>query len=309
MEKSKAVRAAKGSEITPTNFKKYGLQLTTTELLDRARNEYRKNSRWVEIYKAGRFDQKKAALSMMEISELQEISPANWKDKESTTSPTLAGLSFYRGEAYAVKFLLNQIANLVDFFDADIRLPGIKIAAEVILSEYHFLTVADINLCFRMGAAKQLTQYGKWTPSSLLDWVEDYNNQRITRATNKSKPKPVTKLLEGARAEMPEKTRALLESMEKTYLQAEIAERARNPQKVQTISFREFYENQGLDPDRARNMLAEKWEKEFLDQGLESHGAKLSDYLAFKFIQFTQQINTPNKPEKDLLDLDSGIYH
>lgn len=286
MEKKTKTVMTSGQQ--PTTYKSYlpGVNIDNSMLVERARKEYATNERWQSLYQSGRFVAHKAISTMLTVDEMKAIKPTSWNDQQFQTTPTLATLRLYRG-SMAEKFLLVTIADLVDFYGAEIKLPGIKMATSVIMSEYPFLTVGDINFCFTMGAANRLKKYGKWTPSTLLDWVEQYNNERIEIATNKSqsrKPKPVNGLLEGATMDMPEKTKKLLERLERIHVKPDTSG------KSIAMGFDDFYKSIGLDPVVARKRLVAKWTDEYKTQGLENHGAELMDFVAFKFNKLMEHI-------------------
>jgi hypothetical protein len=96
---------------------------------------------------------------------------------------SLSVLRTYRGEAVATAWLISRIAKLSKFFNVGRGMDdeACAMTADLILSEFYYLRISDILLCFRWAASGHFGKvYDRFDGSTILGWLREYDGMRHT---------------------------------------------------------------------------------------------------------------------------------
>jgi hypothetical protein len=102
-------------------------------------------------------------------------------------APTLASIKKEYSEDFSQAYVAVWIVNLNDFINASRKMspPQIEETAILILQEYYYLNLADINLIFKRIKKGEFGQlYTELDGIKLLSWFEKYTNERATTAVD-----------------------------------------------------------------------------------------------------------------------------
>jgi hypothetical protein len=111
------------------------------------------------------------------------LNPKSFEDVLSRDEASLSVLRTYRGEAVATAWLISRIARLSKFFNVGRGMDdeACAMTADLILSEFYYLRISDILLCFRWAAAGKFGKvYDRFDGSTILGWLREYDGMRHT---------------------------------------------------------------------------------------------------------------------------------
>lgn len=220
---------------------------------------------------------------------------------ESPTS-SLATLRKYRDEDFTLDVLKMLIEKLVLMTNVGRGMNQYQIdeTAKMILSEYYFLTVGDIKVCFRwvlLGRYGQL--YDRLDPMTVLDFIRRYSDERAAHAQKRSESahnEEKSGRRKGESVPMPE---WFIEKL------AEIEGRKKKPVLVlgkttfpKYASLQAYFDENGLGD--AKERLLKLWSSEV--EGFDGE-IELEDYLFYRAAQLLNQINSGSELDENTKEI------
>lgn len=103
--------------------------------------------------------------------------------------PTLAKIKRFAGENTTQAYIELWITNLLNFINIGKTMSNDQIfeTAMMILAEYPYLNLADINLVFKMAKMGKMGQfYDRLDGQVILSWFEKYSGQRMAVSAERS---------------------------------------------------------------------------------------------------------------------------
>lgn len=254
---------------------------SVSKLRSAVRELAKTESRWVQLQEAGRFDEEKAALSMLHTLEhLADIQPTKWNDVFKHTTPTLATVRLYHGEEKSIAAIQAIFMFLDDFLGEKSGLTEAQniILSKQIMADYYYLSIADLKLFLKKALDGQYGDiYGRLNPNVIMGWLRRYVDDRHTIATMKSEAqagtyKQPSKNLWQAVANAPSGELAKIRESLMKVSQSKVKEDTR---KWKTLA--EYCQDNDLDLTETRQALAEDWQRDF--DPSKFSGMTLAQYL------------------------------
>jgi len=239
----------------------------------------------------GQFEAEKALLAL-EASRKEIIVSSSWKtidDVFSKPTATLSTVKKYKGEETmkaVIEALIISTAAAVNV-GKGLKEAQIEMAVDLIFSEYYWLTVADLKVCFRnaiMGKYGQM--YDRMDVAMIMDWLNQYSEERAAHSIAISQS--------GTRKEggvlMPEWFGEKLEKWTKRAMTPKISTQPREgqrPAKFSTLSA--WLDSIGKNDEVTRKGLQGLWLQELKDSNRE---AEEESWIIYKANQLLCEINS-----------------
>lgn len=293
-----------------------GLTVDHESLLVRARGEYAANPHWRDMYKLGRFDHNKAALTMLTDTEISNLEVSTIHGTMFSRTPTLSSLKLYRGTKRVENILMGLFADMVDAYGSKVDVRGVRIVVQLIMAEYFHFNLAKIKLAIQMGMAGHFQTFGAWTPTHVLEWLEQFQAELLSQSTqyndHKWKDTPLISMSpqdqKKQRENINKYCQPIIDMLEKRMAINGESIDGEPDEKIPLtgkVGLKGFCKRWGMDYDATNTKLVEKWTWEF--NQTDSKSMDLDNFLAWKFNHFLVQIN---EPEVDplLTDVNSVFY-
>lgn len=147
-------------------------------------------TKWGAIVKAGKFEPFNALMCLENWEGIIKnpsfrVKTINQVLTKSVPTPSLATLTKYSDERLTVLVLIGLISQTADFFKVGGRMSEIDIkeTAYLLIDNYHFLTLADIKLCFQMGKAFKFGKlFDRFDGAIIMHWLDNYLNLRFEQS-------------------------------------------------------------------------------------------------------------------------------
>lgn len=191
--------------------------------------------RCIELIESGKYEENKALLAAQVRPDfVKALKPRTFQEVFSQPTSTLATLAKYRGEAVTQMFVFNEISKVAEFFSVGKGMTDEQreFAAELIVTEYYFLTVADLRLFVRQACTGKFGKvYDRLDGATIMDWISQYNEEREAAAAEQAEQ-------EHARCKAEQNEAQLLKMPE--WFRERMKEMAETKQRQLTMSFEEI---------------------------------------------------------------------
>lgn len=146
---------------------------------------------WGALVEAGKFEELKATLSLeaTKTDFLNMPTHRSITDVFSKPTATLATVKKYRGEVKLQAVVEHLLKSAAKFVNVGKGMNEWQIAetARMIASEYYYLTVADLKVCFRNGISGKYGQlFDRLDGQIVLNWLITYDAERTQFAEMES---------------------------------------------------------------------------------------------------------------------------
>lgn len=250
---------------------------------------------WGNLIDQKKFDQTKALQAVRTIDEdfLNNCKPATVQEALSSEAASMAVVRWYCGEVFSNAILHKLIYELTNYFNVGKGLNSqgndqVPVIAELIMEEYHFLTVADIRCCFRMAMKSKFgVVFDRLDGAVILEWLNKYDQLR-TAATNKAqeeKQKEYAPPTAEQWAEILKKNKAVFD---KWLYKTEEKTKVPSPKKYQSIEH--YCQVNEIDFEEYKNQLIDEWMEDYTGPDDKKMQA---GYLISRKEGFLNELNAP----------------
>lgn len=161
----------------------------------------KKTPRWVALIKKGKFYPSQAikAATYSRPENIKKIEVREFEDLKTTVAPTLAVLKKYFGEALARAVIVELLNDVRQFFNVKQGLNdgAVSLLAEFIQTDYYFLTVADLKLCFRRAMLGEHGEtYNRVDAATIILWLKAYDMEKQNHIDKKHEDRKASPLLQ-----------------------------------------------------------------------------------------------------------------
>jgi len=268
------------------------LQMTSNDKSMTCSTELVAQNGWGELVKAGKFDEKKALLSLEATNReyLSNLPHKNIDDIGSNPTASLATLKMYRGEDKMLATLCALIMRANEMLNVGKAMSDwqVKETAKLIFDEYYFLTVADFKVCFSNGVRGKYGQiFDRIDSNVIFHWLAEHCDERAAHFEMKSRNnseqfKKVEKALP-----MPDGFMEKIEAIAAKSKRAIPTKNEISPQKFSTLSA--FLQHICKNDEESKSLILSAWEKEFETATIE---IDLHGWLIYKSNQLLYMVNT-----------------
>jgi len=251
------------------------------------------NEKWTELVKAGKFEEKKALLSMkIKSTDLQKVNPKSIQEVFENETPTLATVKKYQGEIdmnatlhyliYWVRDSLSVGKSLTD--------KQIAIAGELIFDDYYYLTIADFKLCFKKGIKGEYGKlYDRIDTQILYEWVSAYANERFEYIRELGSEETEHNKKEYYDAAIVKKMQDMLEKKVRKELVEKQYQKTFHYQTIES-----WCAANNIDPVEKTKDLKLMWRMEYNSKP-ENETVSFELFCAFKVGEFLSKVNSINE--------------
>lgn len=203
------------------------------------------------------------ALEAVSQTFLTSVGHKSVQDVFSKPTATLATVKKYLGAAKMMAVVESLIKRVAAFLNIGRGMNEIQVqmTAEMIFSEYYWLTVADLKVCFRNGMAGNYGQlYDRLDGMVIMDWLRVYSEERASIAEQNEQKKHGAQKHSETATGMPEWLSEKIREMDAKKKQFFEGKQS----SVKYSSLAAFMQAIGRDTDGDRRQLMEIWENEYV---------------------------------------------
>ena len=116
---------------------------------------------------------------------LQVLKPKSVDDVFASSVPALVTVAMELGETHARAIVVILLSEVVDFFNASNTMNDSQVAmtTDLIIEEYPYFKIDDLKLAFRNAMKGRYGEiYNRLDGSVIMRWLEQYNQERCTKA-------------------------------------------------------------------------------------------------------------------------------
>lgn len=229
---------------------------------------------------------------MLSLAALPEnrlaVNPSTIQDCFEGT-PTLATVKKYQGQEVAIDTLADYMAqtSLLLNVGSNMRPDQMRAAAEMLLQDRYWLTLADYKLLLRMGVTGQFGKiYERLDVGVIYEWVSLYEERRAEVAEREQLRKHGA--LNDRRAEvgeMPDWFKDFLRDFAKKTMEYQAAK------PTVYVSLRHYCDENEIDFDLKMDEWKSEWQTEYRDRKITEYDEET--WMKYRYQTTLAQINKP----------------
>ncbi len=246
---------------------------------------------WQPLVNAGTFEEEKALLSLDATKKeyLDNLPHRNIQDIALMPTATLATIKKYRDETKMIAAVCAVLVEASEMLNLGRPMSDyqIKETAKLIFSEYYFLTIADLKVCFRDGIKGRYGQvFDRLDVAVIFGWLNVYAEERAAYFAEKERNKSKQQSFQPSAAaiEMPGYIKEKFEAIEMRNKQV----RELKDEKPKAFATLAAYID-SIGATQKKEALLEVWKNDYAE--LKEKVLELDAFLIYKSNQLLHAVN------------------